>query len=135
MRYKGIKGKVWKAFSDYIRLRDFKKYNGECITCGKRTDYSQLQAGHFLAAGNCGFGLLFDEENVNGECAGDNAFNKNHQVDYRRNLIRRIGEANVLRLEERYRDSHYRGKTTKEWSPKEYEAKLVEYKQKIAALK
>lgn len=133
MRYKGIKGRFWKAFSDYVRLRDYKRY-GHCITCLKTKDYSELQAGHFLAAGNCGFGLLFDEQNVNGECPHDNAFNKNHQVDYRKNLIGRIGLVDVERLEQRYRDSHYGGKIAKEWSKKEYEAKISEYREKLINL-
>jgi Bacteriophage Lambda NinG protein len=133
MRYRGIKGRFWKVFSDFIRLRDYKKY-GTCITCGKRKTYAELQAGHYLAAGNCGFGLLFDEENVNGECAGDNAFNSNHQIDYRKNLIERIKEHRVVALEKRFRDSHYGGKSTKEWTKKEYEAKIKEYKEKIKLL-
>lgn len=133
MRYKGIKGKLWAVFSKYIRLRDAKKY-GTCVTCGKRKTYEELQAGHYLAAGNCGFGLLFDEENVNGECSGDNGFNSNHQVDYRRNLISRIGLENVEKLEKRYRDSHYGGKTTKEWTKKEYEEKIKLYTGKLAEL-
>ncbi len=130
MRYKGIKGKLWDVFAKYIRLRDSELY-ATCITCGQRKTYEELQAGHFLAAGNCGFGLLFDEQNVNGECAGDNAFNKNHQIDYEVNLRRRIGAGAVEKLKERYRDSHYRGKVKKEWSKKEYEAKIEEYKEKI----
>lgn len=133
MRYRGIKGKLWRVFSDFIRLRDYKKY-GRCITCNRKKEYGELQAGHYLAAGNCGFGLLFDEENVHAECNYDNAFNQNHQIEYRKNLISRIGRDKVESLEERYRDSHYRGKVTKEWSEKIYKEKIVEYKRKKVEL-
>ena len=133
MRYVGIKGKLWKVFAEFIRKRDYKKY-ATCITCGQRKSYTELQAGHYLAAGNCGFSLLFDEENVNGECSYDNAFNKNHQVEYRKNLIRRIGEDRVELLDKRYKDSHYGGKITKEWTKKEYQAKIEEYKVILANL-
>jgi len=133
MRYKGKKGVLWDVFARFIRLRDSQKY-GTCITCGRKKDYHELQAGHYLAAGNCGFGLLFDEDNVHGECSYDNGFNPNHQHEYRRNLLKRIGVEKVESLEQRYKDSHYRGKITKEWSKKEYEAKIAEYKQKTKDL-
>ena len=131
-RYKGYKGKFWDIFSDFIRLRDFLKY-GTCITCGKKfTAWNDgSQAGHFLAAGNCGFSLLFDEKNVNSECAHDNAFNKNHQISMRKNIISRYGEDYVVALEERFNDSHFKGITTKEWGKREYEIKTAEYKEKV----
>lgn len=132
-RYKGYKAKFWDVFAYYICLRDYKKY-GTCITCGQQKSQKELQAGHYLAAGNCGFGLLFDEENVHGECSYDNGFNPNHQHEYRTGLVKRIGLAKVEMLEERYKDSHYRGKITKEWSKKEYEAKIEYYITKIKEL-
>ncbi len=134
MRYKGPKGRLWKVFAEFIRLRDSINH-GTCITCGQRKTYEELQAGHFAPAGNCGFALLFDERNVHGECSYDNAFNSGHLIHYKTNLARRYGESFVSQLEERYNDSRYRGKTTKEWSKKEYEAKIIEYKEKIKVLK
>lgn len=131
MRYKGIKGKFWKVFSDYIRKRDFKKFKGACISCGRVTDYTQFQAGHYAPAGNCGFALLFDEMNVNGECSTCNGFDRGHLIGYKNGLIKRYGSDAVEVLEERYKDSHFRGVTTKNWTQKEYEAKIVEYKEKI----
>ena len=133
MRYRGIKGRLWDVFAKFIRLRDSKKYHA-CITCNQKKSYEELQAGHYLAAGNCGFGLLFDEENVNGECSYDNGFNPNHQHEYRINLVKRIGLEKVRMLEQRYKDSHYGGKITKEFTKKEYEAKIAYYKEKIKSL-
>jgi hypothetical protein len=37
-------------------------------------------------------------------------------------------------LEDRYRDVPFKGKTTKEWTKREYEAKITEIKAKLAAL-
>ncbi len=128
MRYKGIKGKFWAIFSEYIRKRDFNKW-GCCVTCGKFIDsWQDLQAGHFAPASNCGFALVFSEENVHGECAYDNGFNSGHLIQYKTNLMQRYGENFVKSLEEKYNDSRYKGKTTKEWSKKEYEAKIIHYK-------
>ena len=132
-RYTGIKGKYWKLFAEYVRRRDFLTY-GTCITCNQPKEYEELQAGHFAPAGNCGFALLFDELNVNGECAYDNAFNKGHLIQYKTNLIKRYGAKRVTDLEERYNDSRYKGKTTKNWSKKEYEAKIIEIKEKLALM-
>jgi len=132
-RYKGIKSKFWDVFAYYVCLRDYTNHE-KCITCGQRKEFKELQAGHYLAAGNCGFGLLFDEENVNGECSYDNGFNPNHQHEYRLGLIKRIGLEKVEMLEQRYKDSHYGGKITKEWSKKEYQAKIEHYKNKIKEL-
>jgi len=131
LRYKGAKGRYWALFSEYIRRRDFERY-GRCISCGKRiSDWRELDAGHFIHAGGGGFALLFDERNVNGECKYDNAFNGAHLLLYRRGLDARYGAGTADALEERYRDAHFRGKTTKEWTKREYEVKIEELKAKL----
>ena len=71
------KEKAWKAFSDYIRLRDCLATTGTpdfaiCITCNERGDsswkpYKTIQAGH--AVGGRGNAVLFHEEIVNGQCS------------------------------------------------------------------
>jgi len=71
------KKNAWKAFSDYIRLRDCLATTGTpdyciCITCNERGDsnwkpYKTIQAGH--AVGGRGNAILFHEEVVNGQCA------------------------------------------------------------------
>lgn len=71
-----LKNKAWKAFSDYIRLRDCLLTTGTpdnciCITCNERGDpswkpYKQIQAGH--AVGGRSNAILFHEEIVNGQC-------------------------------------------------------------------
>ena len=117
-RYKGLKGKYWTLLSEYIRRRDFQRY-GTCISCGKPvSDWREFDAGHFIPAGSGGFSLLFDERNLNGECPYDNAFNGAHLLLYRRGLDARYGPGTADALEERYRDSHFKGKITKEWARK-----------------
>lgn len=64
----------------------------------------------------------------------DNAFNGAHVLLYRRGLDERYGSGTADALEERYRDSHFKGKITKEWSKREYEAKILEIKEKLANL-
>jgi len=133
-RYKGLKGKFWDVFAEYVRVRDYFKY-GTCISCNKKVgSYKELQAGHYMAAGSCGFGLLFDDRNVNGECQYCNGFDDNHVVGYRKNLDIRYGEGTAKSLEDRYEDAHFRGKIVKEWSKREYEDKVFEYEERIKQL-
>lgn len=128
MRYRGIKGKFWQVFSEFIRRRDTKRFGGKCIACRR---IRKLQAGHFAPASNCGFSLLFDERNVNGECAYCNSFDSGHLIPYRSGLVERYGEAWVVQLETEYNASRYKGKITKEWPKAIYQAKIEEYKEKI----
>lgn len=133
-RYKGLKGKFWDVFSDFIRLRDFLKY-GTCVACGKKvSSYKELQGGHYAPAGNCGFYLLFHEDNVSGECSGCNGFDSGHLVWYRENLIRRIGMERYQHIIDEYDASRFKGKTTKAWNDREYAIKIEEYKAKIKEL-
>lgn len=70
------KDRAWKAFSDYIRLRDCLATTGTreygiCITCSERGDsswkpYKDLQAGH--AVGGRGNAVLFHEQLVSIQC-------------------------------------------------------------------
>ena len=70
------KDRAWKAFSDWVRLRDCLATTGTreygiCITCSERGDsswkpYKDLQAGH--AVGGRGNAVLFHEQLVNAQC-------------------------------------------------------------------
>ena len=70
------KERAWKAFSDWVRLRDCLATTGTrdygiCITCSERGDpswkpYKELQAGH--AVGGRGNAVLFHEQLVNAQC-------------------------------------------------------------------
>jgi hypothetical protein len=57
-----------------------------------------------------------------------------HLLLYRRGLDTRYVPGTADALEERYRDSHFRGKITREWSQAIYKEKLEEIKNKLAAL-
>ncbi len=131
-RYKGRKGIYWHLVSQYIRKRDFYKY-GTCISCGKKFDkWEQSQAGHYAPAGNCGFALLFDERNINGECAACNnpVFSSGKLIPYRANLVKRYGERHVKKLDKEYSEKV----TMKEWSQGEYDKEIKKLIRKIKKL-
>lgn len=90
-----LRGMLWNVFSKYIRHRD----TGICISCGAKKTYEELQAGHYAPVGETSVLLWFDEKNVNGECEGCNAFDSFHLIPMRKNLIKKWGEEEVLRIE------------------------------------
>jgi len=119
-RYSGLKGVLWYATSLYVRIRDFRQW-GKCINCGDLVrNWRELQAGHFINAGRCGFALLFDLTNVNGECGGCNAYDK-QKLGYERNLDLRYGPGTAQALKDRYFASKKIGATTKEYTKLEYD--------------
>ena len=95
--------KVQDKCNEFIRLRDA---GLPCISCGK---YNALQAGHYWPVGGYS-GLRFDELNINGECSYCNAWDKSHLIGYRKNLIKKIGLAEVEALDERAADYKKNGR-------------------------
>ena len=99
-----VKGRAWRAFSKYIRLRDALKTTGDltfvkCITCGKLLKVSFCDAGHFVSRR---YGsTLFDERNVNTQCRYCNRFLNGNPLEYRRQIIRLYGEGADIALEDK----------------------------------
>lgn len=63
---------AWKAFSEYIRLRDKR-----CVTC---PNGSAQQAGHFIDGRHNA--VLFSEEGVHGQCYHCNVGLKGNKLEY-----------------------------------------------------
>lgn len=81
-------------FNKYIRLRDREKV---CISCG-RYHQGQWHAGHYRSVGACPE-LRFEELNVHKQCSVCNNHKSGNAIDYRINLVSRIGIENVEWLE------------------------------------
>lgn len=84
--------KSTKLFNEFIRKRDSEQ---PCISCGK---YHTLQAGHYYSAGKYPE-LRFNEHNVNGQCKSCNYFKSGNLLEYRKNLISKIGIEAVEKLD------------------------------------
>lgn len=80
------------VFNKFIRERD----GNVCISCGNTT--RQMHAGHYRPAG-VNLALRFDENNVHSQCVQCNTFLSGNLVEYRKNLIKKIGLNEVERLE------------------------------------
>ena len=87
-----LKKKAQTVFNKFIRERD--KDNG-CISCNT----GRVQnAGHYLSQGHFS-ALRFNEDNTNGQCIRCNMYLHGNLIHYRTNLIEKIGEERVLKLE------------------------------------
>jgi len=98
---KQIKAKLKIEFSKYIRKRD--SFNGDgkggcCISCGRPVSGKHWQCGHFYEAGKYK-SLMFDEDNSNGQCLQCNYYKSANLHEYRKNLIKKIGEKRVLDMD------------------------------------
>ncbi len=98
--------KATDAFNEFIRYRDSEpigdgKRHGRCISSGKRLIVPSVnaQAGHFYSAGHYPL-LRFDEDNVHLQGKSDNYFKSGNELDYRKNLIKKIGQEKVDRLDQ-----------------------------------
>lgn len=99
-----LKQHIQTKVNEYVRLRDS---HLPCISCGVR---SVTDAGHYIAIGRCDK-LRFDLDNVHGQCEKCNRFGGGEIIDYRANLIKKIGVDRVENLEMRYQ--YYKRDTSK----------------------
>lgn len=106
------------VFNKYIRLRD---ENLPCVSCG-RFHEGQWHAGHYLSVG-AHPELRFNEMNVWRQCQPCNSHLSGNQINYRKELVNRIGIESVEWLEGKH-------EPLKLTIP-EIQALIAEYKEKI----
>ena len=85
------------VFNQYIRLRD---KDLPCISC-QRHHQGQYHAGHYLTVG-ARPELRFNELNVNSQCSACNLHLSGNLINYRINLISKIGKNKVEWLESKH---------------------------------
>lgn len=112
-----------QAFNAYIRERDKGK---PCISC-LNDKPKKINAGHFYSSGGHKY-LTFDESNVHLQCEHCNTYLSGNLNEYRKNLLERIGEAELKRLDT---ECHKVAKYTRE----ELEEITKHYKQKLKELR
>ena len=127
------KKKVWKVFSEYIRLRDALNTTGSphtlrCCSCGKpypAFGVGCAQAGHFIPGRHNS--ILFSEHCVHGQCYNCNINLYGNTLEYRRRIIEMYGDGydEVLEQEDR---------RIKKFTRQELEEMKIDLKAKIKAL-
>lgn len=86
------------AVNKYIRLRD---KNKPCVSCGNVTEQKRggtMEAGHYRSRGSASH-LRFNLLNIWLQCARCNRYLSGNVVEYRKELINRIGLNRVEQLE------------------------------------
>jgi len=81
-------------FNRYIRMRDARN---PCISC-KRHHAGQYHAGHYKTVG-AHSALRFHEMNCHKQCSACNAHLSGNIIEYRKNLLKEIGEDNLNWIE------------------------------------
>jgi hypothetical protein len=83
--------KLWKVFSEYIRLRDSNdKGYGNCITCGKLCYYKEADCGH--GVGRQYKAVKFDHRNNHLQCRKCNYYGAGEQAAYKEEVEKRYGK-------------------------------------------
>jgi len=90
------------VFNKYIRLRDHAE---PCISC-QRHHQGQYHAGHYRTVGG-NPELRFEELNNNKQCSACNNYLSGNLIDYRINLIVKIGQDKVDWLEAPHEPKRY----------------------------
>ena len=110
-----------QVFNKYIRLRD---KGNKCISCG-RTPLKE-NAGHFYNANNH-WSVRFDEDNVHLQCEHCNTYLSGNLINYRTNLITKIGI-------EKYNELEAKSNVTRKFTVGELKEIIEEYKKKLKEL-
>ncbi len=95
-----------------------------CVSCGKNNE-KQFHAGHYRSVGSCPE-LRFEELNVWRQCATCNTYLHGNLIEYRKELIKRIGVDKVECLEG--------AQPSNKLMIPEIKSKIVEYKLKLKGL-
>ena len=116
--------KLQPIFNRYIRLRDL---NEPCISCGRKVDWDETDAGHFWAKSGYN-GLRFDEDNTHKECRRCNRFDESHLITYAENLEKKIGKERYIALKLKAQDYKRLGK---KWTRQELRDLIDYYQEKL----
>ena len=107
-----------QVFNKYIRERD---KGLKCISCNKKP--LKENAGHFFNANNH-WNVRFDEYNVHLQCEHCNTFLSGNLINYRDNLIKKIGIEEYNKLVDR-------AKVTRKFTVEELKEIINIYKNKL----
>ena len=77
---KTIVKKLDTVFSQFIRRRFAVNEISECVTCGTKSHYKKLQAGHFISRKH--YSTRWDETNVQVQCYSCNVMRYGEQYKY-----------------------------------------------------
>jgi hypothetical protein len=109
------------VFNKYIRERDKDEL---CISC--KSIPKKVNAGHFWNANNH-WNVRFDEDNVHVQCERCNSYLSGNLLEYRTNLLTKIGA-------ERFNQLEARARVTRKFTKDELKELIKKYKEKYKQL-
>ena len=109
------------VFNKFIRLRDKDEL---CISCKQVP--KKVNAGHFYNANNH-WNLRFDEDNVHVQCERCNSYLSGNLIEYRQNLLTKIGL-------ERFGQLEAKARVTRKFTKDELKELIKKYKKKVSEL-
>lgn len=119
-----LKKELDKIFSLYVRQKAANKQGQvKCYTCGAVKNWKEIQAGHLVSRSY--LATRYSEANVRPQCVGCNVFGGGKVPVFASRLAEEIGESEVAALFRKAQE------IVKNFP---YEAKIEEYKAKLAAL-
>lgn len=118
-----LKKRAQRYCNKYIRMRD--KDDG-CISCAKPSTWGGTwHAGHYRSVG-AEAALRYDENNIHKQCSECNTHKSSNAIEYRKNLVKKIGIEEVERIENHNVRARYRAE--------DYLRIIDYYKEKIKQL-
>ena len=92
------KEKAWAACSRYIRVLNADKTGMvECVTCNKKKNWKEIQAGHYIQGrGNA---ILFELRNIHPQCMRCNVMMNGRLDDYTKFMLNKYGVDVVMELQ------------------------------------
>jgi len=119
--------KLWKVFSEYIRLRDSDGQGfGKCFTCSFRAEWKKFDAGHGL--GRQHKAVKYDERNVHSQCKRCNGFEGGQQAIYKEEVEKRYGKGTWDELTLKSRQVCKRGKVDIDVMTEYYKKEVIRLK-------
>lgn len=114
-----LKSSLQRLVNKFCRERD-KKAGLICISCQRKPID---EGGHFWAMGS-NSALRFNELNINGQCTQCNKWDHGNLLNYRLNLVKKIGKDKVEWLDQHHTD-------IKKWGREELTDLIKLYKEKL----
>jgi hypothetical protein len=124
--------KLWKVFSEYIRLRDADE-NGYCVCCtsGQRVHWKECDAGHFISRDKKA--TKYHEQNVHAQNRNHNRFRSGEQFLHGKFIDNKYGPGTADKLLMLSRQPYKLGQFEIDQLTKYYREKVKELKKLKAA--
>jgi len=123
---KTLRKNLWKLTSEYVRRRYADCEVAECVTCGLRKHWKELQAGHFIpqAQGNA---VKYDLRNIHVQCYRCNINLGSNGPEYYPFMIKTYGQETIDELKRL-------SNTTIKLRASDYELMIKDIEQKLNKL-